>query len=319
MKKVLIIGSGNIALRHFKNISKLKNETEIKIFKRFSSIKNVPYRLRRNIIFDIENVVNFNPNYILICSPSSIHVNDINKFYNLFPNSRLFCEKPLTNKFKKIKKLNPKLKNKLYIGYQLRFNKLILKLRSIIKNKNYGKLLSFKIITGQDIKDWRPNKKLVENVSVKSKFGGGVLLELSHEIDLSLFLFGKPRSVFCKNKKTKYKNFDVEDNSNIFLEYKNYIATVCLDMFNPVKKRDLFLTFEKAYISVDLIKNQMIINKKNKIIKNKIKSGEYNEMIKGLFLKKKPNNFGNYKTSVYVNKIIEAAKRSSKLSKKIIL
>lgn len=319
MKKVLIVGTGNIALRHFKNISKLKKITEIKIFKRFSPIKNVPHILRKSILLNMKNVRNFNPNYILICSPSSMHIDDINKFCDLFPNSKLFCEKPLTNKYKKLKKLKLKYKNRIYIGYQLRFNKLILKLKSIIESSQYGKVLSFKIFTGQDIKDWRPNKKLMNTVSVKSKFGGGVLLELSHEIDICLFLLGKPNNILCKNKKTKYKNFDVEDNSNIFFEYKKYIATICIDMFNPVKKRELFITLENAYISVDLIKNEMIINSKKKVIRKKEKSKEYEDMIYGFFVNKKPYNFANYKTSILVNKIIDAANKSSKLSKNVFL
>ena len=260
MKKILIVGTGNIAFRHFQNILKLKITDQIKILNRFSKIKNISNYLKNYIIKDIKTAQRFDPNFILICSPSSLHLEDILKFNTIFPKAKFFCEKPLTNKLKKIKKIKKINTDKIYVGYQLRFNKLALKLQNIIKKKSYGKVLSYKIITGQDIKDWRPNKKLINTVSVSSKFGGGALLELSHEIDLGLFLFGKPKNILCKNKKTKYQNFDVEDNSNIFFEYKNYVATICIDMFNPIKKRDLYVTFEKAYIHANFINKHFLQN-----------------------------------------------------------
>ena len=41
MRKVLIIGTGNIAIRHFQNILKLKITNQIKILSRFSSARNI--------------------------------------------------------------------------------------------------------------------------------------------------------------------------------------------------------------------------------------------------------------------------------------
>ena len=319
MKKVLIIGTGNIAIRHFQNILKLKITNQIKILSRFSSARNISKNVKNCIITDMQKARKFNPNFILICSPSSLHIADIIKFITIFPLAKIFCEKPLTNKYKKINKIEKKSADKVYVGYQLRFNKLVLKLKSIIKKKIYGKVLSYKFITGQDIKDWRPNKKLINTVSINSKLGGGVMLELSHEIDLSLFLFGKPKNIFCKNKKSKYKNFDVEDNSNIFFEYENYISTICIDMFNPIKKRDLYVTFDKAYVHINFINNQIIIYKKNIIINKKIISNDYEDMIKNFFKKNRSINFSNFKTAALVNKVVEISKKSSKLSKKITL
>ena len=291
MRKVLIIGTGNIAIRHFQNILKLKITNQIKILSRFNSAGNISKNVKNYIITDMHKTRKFNPNFILICSPSSLHIADLIKFSSIFPLAKIFCEKPLTSKYKEINKIDKINTDKIYVGYQFRFNKLVLKLKSIIKKKIYGNVLSYKFVTGQDIKDWRPNKKLINTVSINSKLGGGVMLELSHEIDLSLFLFGKPKNILCKNKKTKYKNFNVEDNSNIFLEYKNYISTICIDMFNPIKKRDLYVTFDKAYVHINFINNQIIIYKKNSIISKKIISNDYKDMIKNFFQKKKISKF----------------------------
>ena len=44
---------------------------------------------------------------------------------------------------------------------------------------------------------WRDGH-YTKSVSANKKFGRGVINELSHELDLMLFLFGKPKTLFAK-------------------------------------------------------------------------------------------------------------------------
>lgn len=317
MKKILIVGTGNISIKHYNNILKIKNKKfDIRFLKRQNFDEKLSSIIKNRVFYGNRDLSLFIPQYIILCSPSSMHLDDILFFQKKYPNAKMFCEKPLSNNCIKIFK--KKITKKIYVGYQLRFHKLVLKLKKIIKKKLFGQVLNYQIITGQDVRLWRPNKKLEKTVSVNYKLGGGALLELSHEIDLSFFLFGKIKSITSKNMKTKYKQYKVEDNANVIFVHKNFMGTVSVDMFSPLKKRDIYVTFKNAIIHVDLILNKFTICKKN--IKNS-KSyilDEHLSMIKN-FIEKRSNssNFADYKTSAYIVKLVTLAKKSSDLSKTI--
>ena len=46
--------------------------------------------------------------------------------------------------------------------------------------------------TSTNLPTWRKGD-YTKSVSAKKKYGGGVINELSHELDLMLYLFGKPK------------------------------------------------------------------------------------------------------------------------------
>ena len=59
--------------------------------------------------------------------------------------------------------------------------------------------------------DWRPQIEYKDSVSAKNDLGGGVLLELSHEIDLALWLFGKFEITYSFIRNSRILDIDVDD------------------------------------------------------------------------------------------------------------
>ena len=109
-------------------------------------------------------------------------------------NKFVLVEKPL---FSKPNKINIK-KNKYYVGYNLRFNPIINFLKKKIKSK---KIWSVNIFCGSYLPNWRNNIDYRKSSSAKKHLGGGVLLDLSHELDYVQWLFGKIEIEHCKSKK----------------------------------------------------------------------------------------------------------------------
>ena len=60
----------------------------------------------------------------------------------------------------------------------------------LMQNKIVGKILSVRCEVGQFLPSWRPNIDYRESVSARKALGGGALLELSHEIDYLMWIFG---------------------------------------------------------------------------------------------------------------------------------
>ena len=106
----------------------------------------------------------------------------VNRFLK---GKKILIEKPLYNEFKNIKKI----KNKIYVGYNLRNLKIIKSLKSIIFN-NKENIYDINFINHSFLPNWRKNIPYQKSSSAK-KNGGGVILDCSHEIDLANWMIGK--------------------------------------------------------------------------------------------------------------------------------
>jgi CMP-N,N'-diacetyllegionaminic acid synthase len=107
---------------------------------------------------------------------------------NFFSNKIILVEKPLFHKYKNISLK----KNKIFVNYNLRFNPVISFLRKI-KNKN--SFYSANLSCSSYLPDWRKNRNYIQTYSAKKVMGGGVLLDLSHEIDYIQSIFGKINNI----------------------------------------------------------------------------------------------------------------------------
>ena len=316
--KVLIIGTGNIAYRHYKNIKKNFN-ARIKFYKRSKNFfnKKIP---QKKIIFKLSSAKKFDADFLIICSPATKHFADILNFYN--KKIKIFIEKPLFhNTDKLISFYNYKNYFKhMRVGYQLRYNNILVFLKKILKKKLFGKILSVQIYCGQNLRDWRKNFSYRKSVSSFKKFGGGVVNELSHEIDIALWLFGRPTEIFANLSKLSNLNIDVEDYAVINFFYKSKTVNIILDMFNSSKQRFIKIIFENKTINVDLIKGQITqFSKKNytKIIYKKKIKDPYSKQIISFIKQDKYPFFATVRESIDVIDVINSIKISSK-KKKII-
>ena len=329
--KILLVSMGSIGEKHYKNIKKLLPKSEIKILRTKNKKKNYIEEV------NLAEAKIFDPNLVLINSPANKHFYYYKKF---FKNSRaFFIEKPLESKISNLDLNFLKKRNKfLMIGYVLRFDNILLTFKKIIQKKKYGKVKLVDIKVGQYLPDWRKNKNYKHGVSAQKKLGGGVLLELSHEIDYATWLFGFPKKIIGLTKKLSNLKIDVEDTANIIMDYPDKTIQISLDFLQTVAKMEIKIVFDNATIYADLIDQKLKVYDKKfpngKDIKfSRFKNGNeiYLKQFYFLFYKsfknykpkynstKKFNNFSDYKSATKVLNIIEKIKLSNKTGKKILL
>jgi len=123
----------------------------------------------------------------LICNPTSLHLETAKKA----PGLPLFIEKPLSHNLDGI----DRLQGKILVGYCLRFDQSLRQFKEKITGK---KITKVKIVCQSWLPDWRPDKDYRQSYSAKKALGGGVLLDLSHEIDYALWFFGPVKKVTAK-------------------------------------------------------------------------------------------------------------------------
>lgn len=300
MIKILIIGYGSIGEKHYK-ILKINNHKNIKILTK-RKIKSLD-------IIEKKNIKNFNPNYVIIASHTSKHLKYLRYINDNFSKIKILVEKPLFDEYFNYKEIN---NNKIFINYNLRFHPVIKFIKNYITNQ---KLIFSSISCFSNLKNWRKNIKYSKSNSAQKKFGGGVLLELSHEIDIANYLFGinKIHSFFNSKLSTLKINTDDILILNLICQ-KIKFCNLQINFFDNAKERKIRIVTTKSTIIGDLIKNNIVIyNKNKKITKNfKIsKNSTYTSVHKSI-IKNDNKQVCNLKQGLKIMKIISKIKKKNK-------
>lgn len=268
-KIVLVTGSGSIANKHIKILlqlkytvySLIKSDNEKKRFSKYI-IKKVKF------INNIKNIDLDNIFFTIIASSTYKHLNEINFF--LKKKINIFCEKPISNSLKSLKKIRKKIINNkiyFYVNYQLKKNNLIKKFISKIKG---NKIYHINVRVGHNLKYWRKNKTRKNSYYINTSRGGGVIFELVHEINLIRYIFGDISKIKTIKNKNLLKN--AEDQAlSLFKTKKNIPGILIQDMLSEKKERYLEVLTSKNSIKLDFIKNKIFTfnNRTSKTIKNK--------------------------------------------------
>ena len=102
---------------------------------------------------------------------------------------------------------------RIYIGYNMRFMNTIKYLKNLISSKN---IFLIKIDTSNNLKYWRKSNYKKSVTAIKSK-GGGIILELSHELDYLYAIFKSLKIKYSINSKLSNLNINVEDFLHVHL------------------------------------------------------------------------------------------------------
>ena len=256
LKKVLIIGFGSIGRRHAKILKKNPNIKNVFVL----TNQNCPSYIKIKSLREINKI---NPDYIIISSETSKHFTQLNYIEKNFKNKIILVEKPLFEKNKKLTLKN----NKVFVGYNMRFNPIIKKIRKIILNR---KIWSVNVFCGSYLPNWRKNIDYSKSSSAIKKKGGGVLLDLSHELDYLRWIFGDFKIKYVINKKISDLKINTDDFLCLTGKFKKKIyLQLNLNYFTREAKRQILIDGKDLSISANLINKNITFYDKKKF--NKIK------------------------------------------------
>ena len=328
LMKILIVGLGSIGKRHLTNILSTTNAEIIVYTKRpdlHSSIKkNV------KIFNNLESCISENPEVAFITNETAYHIPIAKKLAKL--GLDLFIEKPLSNTMKDVKELLQITKRKKLVtlmGCNLRFNRSIEKIKSLIEDRKIGKILSVKAECGTYLPDWHPNENYTKGYAARDDLGGGVVLTCMHELDYLYWFFGEIKEVFSLTGKFSNLKISTSDLSAIIMKFKNnIIAEVHLDYFQKPEVRSCKIIGTKGTIYWDSIDNEVKIYdfKKSKWVSElKIKKYNKNETyVKELkhfiqCINKNEKSINDVSQGEYVLRLALGITKSSKLKKSIMI
>ena len=256
--RVLVVGYGSIGKRHCQILSEVLNIKTVEIVTKQSLdlFKTYP---------NLNNVKNLDDyDYFVIASETWKHYEQLKFLCQQVENKTILVEKPLFSEFEDIKISN----NRVFVAYNLRFHPIIQAIRENLQNE---RVLFVNVITGQYLPTWRPNTDYRTSYSAYKNKGGGVLLDLSHEIDYIQWLFGKLNKVAAINQKVSQLEISSDDIvTSIGITKNDVIVNFTMDYISKIPVRKIMIHTNECTIMGDLITNilQTVSNKQGEQINN---------------------------------------------------
>lgn len=259
--KVLVVGCGASGRRHINNLSAIDRIKSISVFTENKDCLKEVNRKDKVIITD--SLTNADADFAVIANDTYKHIDTAIPLAER--GLHLFIEKPLShnlNKTNELRDIARKKKIKIFIGYNLRFLGAVKYMKEQIAKRALGNLYFARIEVGQYLPSWRQDRDYRDSYSSRKDAGGGVALDLSHEIDYMRYLFGDP--VSWKTVKSKASSLEI-DSDDIFegiYKYRNgFMCNVHMDYLQKEKRRGIRIVGSDGELHCDFIRKKVTIKK----------------------------------------------------------
>ena len=246
--KTLVIGYGSIGQRHARLLVELGCQVAV--------------MSRRSIEFSpsyadlSEALACWQPDYVVVANRTSEHHQTIEALVQYGFQGRVLVEKPL---FDKPSELPAHAFFQAAVAYNLRCHPLLTRLKSFLSDS--ANLFTASIYVGSYLPDWRPNTDYRQGYSAKKNEGGGVLRDLSHELDYALWLFGPWRKLTALCGHFSPLEIDSDDACSLLMETERCpLVSIHMNYLDRVPRREISVNTDQHTVRVDLIKNTLEIN-----------------------------------------------------------
>ena len=249
--KIAIVGAGSIGSRHAQILRDLRHEVVV-----------VSRRSGAGKYEKISNALKHEKfEYVVVASKTSQHFNDLRELSASKFCGKVLVEKPILTSLKKLHKNNFDF---AAVGYNLRFHPAIAWLRDTLPQLGYISSANFYV--GQYLPTWRKNDKYQNSSSATIADGGGVLRDLSHELDLAQYFFGDWR--YLTSSGGKFSNLEIETDDTFSIMMQTDICpalSIQMNYLDRIKQRLITVNGDKGTIKIDLISGLSQFNESTQV------------------------------------------------------
>lgn len=329
MKTVAVVGLGSIAKRHIANLRDMHPNSRIYAVSATGSNKELPENA--DAILNLDELIGHQPDYVIVASPAPYHIEIAKKL--LAHDIAVLIEKPLAHSVESCDALllfcSEKKRTTVAVGYCLRFLPSARVVKDFLNQGLLGTLYNVHASVGQYLPSWRADKNYKDSVSANKALGGGVLLELSHELDYLQWLLGNLSLQHSWLRTTDELGLDVEDIANLVLiSDENVYISLHLDFIQKSPHRYCEFIGHNGRLLWDLVGNSVTffhatgktdLYSKPKYDKNKMyikMLSEFERILKKTSTSVESiDSTASIESATKIVKLIEEAKRSSKWRK----
>jgi len=303
--KILFFGLGSIGRRHARLIS---NNFDHHLFAFRNSKKSKPNKLGIKELCYWREVKKLSPDVAFITNPTYMHLKTAINCARLGIN--LFIEKPIdcdTGRLNELIRLVRKKRLTNYIAYCMRFHPAIMQMKDYLANK---RPMHCRVTVSSYLPDWRERRDYNRIYSTQKAKGGGVILDLSHEIDYIQYLFGDILEMQGAYGRISKLKINCEDYADIIFKCKKGVVNLHMNFFSKNLERTVHIDFgDSSYMKADLINNVLLINKNGRE-----RTYRYNSEWDDIYLAQLDYFFKHLNKEKIMNNLIDAGKLFRKIT-----
>lgn len=217
----LIVGSGSIARRHLANLRMLRPKSRIVVLRRQQS-ESAELLGADRVVTTLEEAIHECPETAIVANPAPFHVPVAQVLAEA--GCHLLVEKPFSDRLDGLATLIETCALRrvtLMVGYNLRYCPSLQVMARMVAEGVVGRIQYVNAEIGQYLPDWRPTSDYRVGVTAQASLGGGALLELSHEIDIALWLGGSVANLTANLGRVSDLEIDTEDCADILVNFSS--------------------------------------------------------------------------------------------------
>ncbi len=244
LPNALVVGLGSIGQRHVRVLRELGH-----------SVTTVSRRSGGDYISIAEALREARPGYAVVATETSVHAEGLRELATAGFRGTVLVEKPI---FSHREPAADYPFARLSVGYNLRFHPVVKALAERLRGRQ---AITVSAYVGQDIRDWRPGRDHRATASSTAEAGGGVLRDLSHELDYLLWLFGPWRRVAALGGASGARQLEVDDHIDLLLEMQGSQAVqVHMDYLDRPGLRKIRVNLADETIEADIVGGRLTVN-----------------------------------------------------------
>lgn len=237
--KVLFTGLGSIGTRHLKNLHAVAAQRGLAVeaWALRSSARPLPPETRSLLAGELADPADLDRyDAAFVTNPTSLHFETLRLLRG--KADALFIEKPIFDTTEKQLADCLAPGQKAYVAAPMRWCGVMLALKEKLP---VLRPYSARVICSSYLPGWRPGVDYRTVYSAHKVMGGGVTIDLIHEWDYLVELFGKPLAMY--NFKGTYSELEVDsDDLSVYIaRYPHMLAEVHLDYFGREYRRSIEL------------------------------------------------------------------------------
>lgn len=256
MTTALVVGFGSIGQRHARILTEMGCRVE-GVSRR--PLADYPGH------GDLETAVrSVRPDYVVLATETARHLPDLQTLIRVGYSGRVLVEKPLAidpvtgTERSGAGALSAVPFGRGAVAYNLRFHPVLQALAAAVSGQG---VLSVQAYCGQYLPDWRPGTDYRQSYSADPAAGGGVLRDLSHELDYLLWLFGPWHRLAALGGRIGSLEIRSDDCWSLLLEQARCpMVSLQINYFDRPGQRQIVVNTPDHTYRADLIRSSLTVD-----------------------------------------------------------